>query len=229
MRRRVFTIAAVLLSAVVLSWLLRSEEASDGSSTVAVDPPVDTSSRPATLSEPPVLAEPKGFAAPVGSEPVGSEPVGNEPTVRAPVDVDTRADFNEQARAFFANAAQMTAEVRLHEAQQLEQELTRLEQAGGLSAGETFVMRVGLIREMVPAGAQQDTQLQALQERYRAETQRRVATAQARPDPQFGSYKVRESEIVNEVMAMETIPDGLNRHEYLRRRLQSAREQLTPQ
>jgi hypothetical protein len=28
---------------------------------------------------------------------------------------------------------------------------------------------------------------------------------------------------------METIPDGLSRDEYLRRRLQSAREQLTPQ
>jgi hypothetical protein len=145
------------------------------------------------------------------------------------VDVAERAQFNEQARAFFANAGQMTPEDRLHEAQQLELELTRLEQAGGLSAGETLLVRAGLIREVVPAGAQQDAQLQALQERYRAETQRRVATARARPDPQFGSYKVRESEIVNEVMAMETIPDGLSRNEYLRRRLQSEREHLTPQ
>jgi len=211
MRRRVFTVAAVMLSAAVLSWLLRSEESSQDSRSVAVDSPADTSPRPETRSDPPARAEPKNFAA------------------RTPVDVDTRAQFNEQASAFFANAAQMTAEDRLHEARQLEQELTRLEQAGGLSAGETLLMRVGLIRETVPAGAQQDAQLQALQERYRAETQRRVATAQARPDPQFGYYKVRESEIVNEVMAMETIPDGLSRDEYLRRRLQSAREQLTPQ
>ncbi len=210
MRRQVFTVAAVLLGAVVLSWLLRSEESSDGSSTVAVDPPAVTSPRPEPLSEPPIRAEPESL-------------------VRPSVDVDIRAQFIERARAFFANAAQMTAEDRLHEAQQLEQELTRLEQAGGLSAGETLLVRAGLIREMVPAGAQQDAQLQVLQERYRAETQRRVATAQAHPDPQFGSYKVRESEIVNEVMAMETIPDGLSRDEYLRRRLQSAREQLTPQ
>jgi len=210
MSRRVFTVAAVLLSAVVVSWLLRMEESPEGSSTVAVDSPVATP--PAeTLSEPPVRAEPKSFA------------------VQTPVDVATRAQFNEQVRAFFANAAQMTAEDRLHEARQLEQELTRVEQAGGLSAGETLVIRAGIIREVVPAGAQQDAQLQALQERYRAETQRRVANAQGRPDPQFGSYKVRESEIVNEVMAMETIPDGLSRDEYLRRRLQSAREQFTPQ
>ena len=39
-------------------------------------------------------------------------------------------------------------------------------------------------------------------------------------------YKAREREIVDEVMAMTTIPDGLTRDEYLRRRLQSAREQL---
>jgi len=219
MRRRVLTVAAVLLGAVMLSWLLRLEESSDGSRSVAVDSPVENLQKPATRSGPPVRAEPKSFAAPVGSETV----------VQTPVDVATREGFNEQARAFFANAAQMDAEHRLHEAQQLEQELTRLEQAGGLSAGETLVIRAGLIQETVPAGAQRDAQLQALEERYRAETQRRVATAQAHPDPQFGSYKVRESEIVNEVMAMETIPEGLSRDEYLRRRLQSAREQLTPQ
>ncbi|HEU5134939.1 MAG TPA: hypothetical protein VFU13_07330 [Steroidobacteraceae bacterium] len=210
MRRRVFTIAAVLLSAVALGWLLRSEESSEGSHVVAVDSPAVASPKPETISAPPARAEPKSFAA-------------------TPVDVETRARFNEQARGFFASAAQMDEEDRLREAQRLEQELTRIEQAGGLSAGETLMVRAGLIRETVPAGAQQDAQLRALQERYRAETQRRVAAAQALSNPQFGSYKVRESEIVNEVMAMETIPDGLSRDEYLRQRLQSAREQLTPQ
>ena len=149
--------------------------------------------------------------------------------MQTPVDVTARERFNEEARAFFSSAAQMTAEDRLREAQRLEQELARLEQAGGMSAGETWLIRAGLIRETVPDGAQQDAQLQALQQRYADETRLRVAAAQARPDPQFESYKVRESEIVHEVMAMETIPDGLNRDEYLRQRLQSAREQLTPQ
>jgi hypothetical protein len=145
------------------------------------------------------------------------------------VDVATRERFNGEAREFFASAAQMDAEDRAHEAQQLEQELTRLEQAGGLSAGETLLIRAGLIRETVPPGAQRDAQLQALQQRYRDETQLRLAAAQTHPDPQFGSYKARETEIVNEVMAMESIPDGLSRNEYLRRRLQTAREQLAPQ
>ncbi len=219
MRLRLFTVAAVLLSAAVLSWLLRSEEPAEGSRTIDVGASVDTSPRPETPSAPSVRAEPESSAAPVGSERVAW----------TPVDADTRARFTEQARAFFASAPQMTAEDRLHEARQLEQELARVEQAGGMSAGETLLIRAGLIKETVPAGAQQDAQLRALQERYRAETQRRIAAALAHPDPQFGSYKVRESEIVNEVMAMETIPDGLSRNEYLRRRLQTAREQITPQ
>lgn len=218
MGRRVFAVTAVLLGAAALIWLMRTDESSEISRTVAVDSPVGTSTGPGKLSEPPVHAEPEGPTAP-----------GNERAAQMPVDVDTRARFNEQARTFFANAPQLTPEVRLHEAQQLEQELARLEQAGGMSAGETLLIRAGLIRETVPAGAEQDAQLRALQQRYTAESQRRVASAPVRPDPQFESYKVRESQIVDEVMAMETIPDGLSRDEYLRRRLQNAREQLTPQ
>jgi hypothetical protein len=216
MSRRVLAIAALLLAA-ALSVLLLRATSPDDSRPVAVDSPVAASQIPEASSELPLLLESK------------SVDVKNAPVAQTPVDVATRERFNERARAFFANAAQMGAEDRAREAQQLEQELTRLEQAGGLSAGETLLIRAGLIRETVPAGAQQDAQLQALQQRYRAETQLRVAAALAHPDPQFGSYKVRESEIVNEVMAMETIPDGLTRDEYLRRRLQSAREQLTPQ
>ena len=218
MRRGESTVAAILFIT-VLSGLLLWKESTDDSLSVAVDSPEAASQSPETPSGPPARAEPGSVELPAGSDRVE----------QTPVDIATRERFNERARAFFADAAQMNAADRDHEAQQLEQELTRLEQAGGLSAGETLLIRAGLIRETVPAGAQQEAQLQALQERYRAETQRRVTTAQAHPDPQFGSYKVRESEIVNEVMAMETIPDGLTRDEYLRRRLQVAREQLTPQ
>src|SRR5262245_25207616 len=152
MHSRIFTVAGVLLSAVALFLLLRLRESPESSRTVAVDAPAETSPRPETISEP-------------RSSPA---PVGRQPVVQTPVDVATRERFNEQAREFFANASQMTVEDRVREAQQLEQELARLEQAGGLSAGETLLIRAGLIRETVPAGAQQDAQLQVLLQRYRA-------------------------------------------------------------
>jgi len=222
MSRRGFAFATVL-SALVLGGLLLWERAPDDTRPVAAPAP---SPLPVTASQ--ILDAPSPPM--IRADPGSVEAIaGNDRVVQTPVDVATRERFNEQAREFFASAAQMDAEDRVHEAQRLEQELTRLEQAGGLSAGETLLIRAGLIRETVPDGAQRDAQLQALQQRYRTETQLRLAAAQARPDPQFESYKARETEIVNEVMAMETIPDGLSRDEYLRRRLQSAREQLTPQ
>jgi len=218
MSRRGFAIATVLLGALVLGGLLMWEQSSDDSRAVAMSSPATVTQVLETPSPPVVPPDAGSFEAPVEIDHVA----------QSPVDVDTRERFNEQARTFFATASQLDAEDRAHVAQQLEQELTRLEQAGGMSAGETLLIRAGLVQETAPAGPERDAQLQALRQRYRSETQLRLAAAQARPDPQFESYKARESEIVNEVMAMATIPDGLSRDEYLRRRLQSAREQLTP-
>lgn len=141
-------------------------------------------------------------------------------------DVEARASFNEQAREFFARAAGLPEEERQRQAQKLELQLALLERAGGLSAGEIFLVRTGLIRETVADPAQQAAQIEALRERYQNESNRRLAQAGARADPAFESYKIRESQIVAEVMSLPTIPDGLTRDEYLRRRLQAAREQL---
>lgn len=141
-------------------------------------------------------------------------------------DVDARAQFNDKAREFFARAAALPAQERQRQAQQLERELSLLERMGGLSAGETFLVRTGLIRETVADPAQQAAQVKALQERYQRENSRRVAQANMRPDPAFESYKIREQQIVAETLSLQTIPEGLTRDEYLRRRLQAAREQL---
>ncbi len=95
-----------------------------------------------------------------------------------------------------------------------------------MSAGETFLLRAGLIRATVADEQQQVTQLHALKQRYEADTRQRNAQATAQPDPMFELYKVRESQIVAETLSLQTIPNGLSRDEYLRRRLQAEREQL---
>lgn len=215
MRNRALILAAVLLGVLTLSWLLRVDEPPADSQPVATQTQRPFASRAAPSS----ASQTPSPAAPNATENAPSEPV----------DVAARAHFNEEARTFFAHASELSADERAREARELEQQLARLEHAGGLSAGETLLVLVGLIKATVSDPAQQDAQIKALQDRYKTDTQRRLAAAQARPDPQFESYKVRESEIVAEVMSMETIPDGLTRDEFLRRRLQSAREQLTPQ
>jgi hypothetical protein len=144
----------------------------------------------------------------------------------SPVDVHERARFNERARAFFAQAPALSAEEARSQAADLAQELSRIEQAGGLSAGETFLLRAGLIRATVADERQQATQIRALRQRYETDTRRRNALAAEASDPMFELYKVRESQIVAETQSLSVIPNGLSREEYLRRRLQAEREQL---
>ncbi|WP_161812158.1 hypothetical protein [Steroidobacter agaridevorans] len=142
------------------------------------------------------------------------------------VDVQARARFNEQAREFFAQAPALSPEEARQRAADLSQELSRIEQSGGLSAGETFLLRAGLIRYTVADEQQQITQIRALKERYAAAARQRTALSTAQSDPMFQLYKVRESQIVAETLSLQTIPDGLSRDEYLRRRLQTERERL---
>ncbi|HEY0686234.1 MAG TPA: hypothetical protein VGD45_28090 [Steroidobacter sp.] len=144
----------------------------------------------------------------------------------SPVDVHERARFNERAREFFAQAPALSPEEARRRGADLSQELSRIEQAGGLSAGETFLLRAGLIRATVADERQQLAQIRALKERYELDTRQRNALAAAQSDPMFQLYKVRESQIVAETLSLQTIPDGLSRDEYLRRRLQAEREQL---
>jgi hypothetical protein len=144
-----------------------------------------------------------------------------------PVSVEERAKFNEQAREYFAQAPALSPEEARRRATDLSHELSRIERAGGMSAGETFLLRVGLIRATTSDEQQQLAQIRELKERYESSSQQRNAqAAAAQPDPMFELYKVRESQIVSEVTSLQTIPNGLSRDEYLRRRLQAEREQL---
>lgn len=206
MRTRLVIIVSVVLAAVALGWSLRLHE----------PPASDTRSTPA--AEPETQSPARGLEQPEATPSIANN--------NDPVSVEERARFNEQAREFFAQAPSLPADEARRRAEALSQELSRIEQAGGMSAGETFLLRAGLIRATEPDEQRQAAQLRALKERYETAGQQRSARVGAQSDPMFQLYKVRESEIVAEVMSMQTIPDGLSREEYLRRRLQQAREQL---
>jgi hypothetical protein len=203
MRTRTIVIVSSVLAAVAIGWSLRLHEPApvEGRSTVTK---VSTSRDP--VSEP-------------DSPSTQARALSND---QAPIDTAYRARFNEQAREFFAQAPGLPIEEARRRANLLSQELSRIEQAGGLSAGEIFLARAGLIRATEPDEQQQMAQLRALKERYQNNSRQRSD----QPDPMFQLYKVREGEIVAEVLALQTIPNGLSRDEYLRQRLQQAREQL---
>jgi hypothetical protein len=224
MQTRALIIFAAVLSALALSWAMRDRAVPQ----ISTDPTAREPS--AARSTPQNEAADSPGAQGSSSAPRTAGALETPRPSDSPVDVAARARFNEQARAFFTtNASSLPAEERRREAQRIEQELSEIERAGGLSAGEIFLIRAGLIRATVSDEAEQVARINALKERYERDSQRRMAETLARPpDPAFELYKVRESEIIAEVMAMQSIPDGLTREEYLRRRLQSAREQLMP-
>jgi hypothetical protein len=207
MRTRWIVITSLVLGAVALGWRLR---------------PHDPGTEHGQRSTPADAAEPSAAVA---------DP--NEPSPPAPstaagdgIDSADRERFNAQAREFFAQAPALPPDEARRRAQMLSQELSRIERAGGLSAGETFLLRAGLIRATEPDEQRQAAQLRALKERYEADSRQRSAQSTTQAEPMFQLYKVREGEIAAEVMSLRTIPDGLSRDEYLRRRLQQAREQL---
>lgn len=141
-------------------------------------------------------------------------------------DYRQRQQFQRDAQRFFRDARNLGPVVRTQRAQVLERKIDAYENAGELSAGETMLLRVGLIQATVADPAEQAAQVEALAQRYRADAARRNAQWQERQrqDPHFQDYKQREQAVVAEVMAMQRIPGGLSRDEYLRQRLQAERE-----
>lgn len=89
-------------------------------------------------------------------------------------------------------------------------------------------MDLALIEARGGDEASQKTAADALVARYRQRSAERVQAGlkDAVEAQAFALYKSQESEIVSEVMAMNeaALPLGVSRDEYLRQRLQSARE-----
>lgn len=137
-----------------------------------------------------------------------------------------RMAFEQRVRGFLRDAHTLHENTRREQAQAIGREIDQREQARELSAGESVVLRVSLIEAAEQDQAERIRQSQALVDRYRQQTAARQAAfeEQQRQDAGFQAYKVREAQIVSEVMAMTRYPGGMSRDDYLRMRLQEARQ-----
>lgn len=137
-----------------------------------------------------------------------------------------RQQFQQDARQFFSSASRLGPAERERRAQALQREIDAYENARELSAGESMMLRVGLIQATVSDETRQKAMVQQLAQRYRADAQSREQrfAEQQQHDPRFQDYKQRERAVVAEVMGMSQFPGGLSRDEYLRQRLQAERE-----
>lgn len=137
-----------------------------------------------------------------------------------------RQDFEARSRRFLRDAATLGPVEREKQARALSLSIDKYEREAGLSAGEALLLRSALIKATVADETRQAAQIADLMQDYRERADRGTAEYLARHqrDPRFQDYKARERSIVAEVMAMRRIPGDLSRDEYLRQRLQQARE-----
>lgn len=137
-----------------------------------------------------------------------------------------RQDFETRSKRFLRDAATLGPVEREKQARALSMSIDKYEREAGLSAGEALLLRSALIKATVADETQQAARIAHLMQDYRERADRGTAEylAQQQRDPRFQDYKARERSIVAEVMALRSIPGGLSRDEYLRQRLQQARE-----
>ncbi|WP_395501791.1 hypothetical protein [Ectopseudomonas mendocina] len=184
---------------------------------------------------------------PVADEPVSSQPEQQptpsvEPGSAPPASTDLsreqrqllaspeveqqarRLDFHQRYRGFIEHAKTLARNDRESQAQELSQGLDTMESRGELALSEALLLQIALIKAVSTDENEQKRRAQALISRYQAISAEREARLAQRPDPNFERYKAEEKRIVEEVLALQNIPDGLTRDQYLRQRLQEARE-----
>lgn len=173
-------------------------------------------------------SRPTAVAAPAAIAPHAA-PSTAAPGAAAPAPVNAyfeRQEFQRRTREFFAHAADLPQAQRERDARAVEAGIDRYERAGELSAGEAVLLRASLIRATAADGPAQTERIAELAARYQVNAEVAMAAWAQRHDPQFDEYKKRERAIVEEVMALKTIPGGMERDAYLRERLQAERERV---
>ena len=137
---------------------------------------------------------------------------------------EQRLAFHQAYRSFVSDAAELSPAQRESQAQALREQIETYEQRSELTMIESLLLQLGLIQLTTGDEQAQKDQAAALVARYKAISAEREAKA-ATPSAEFRRYKADEKRIVEEVLSMDSFPDGLSRDEYLRQRLQQAREQ----
>lgn len=172
-----------------------------------------------------MIAQP-GPASPAAAGPAGPEAAAAAtPDARA---TQSRLAFEQHARAFVRDAPQLDDATRMARARALSQDIDRREQNRELSGDEAMMMRVGLIQVAVEDPRERVVQIREVIDRHSQQTaaRQRALLAQQQTAAKLKDYKAQEARIVSEVLAMQSYPNGMSRDDYLRQRLQDARDAI---
>ncbi|WP_417707379.1 hypothetical protein [Pseudomonas sp.] len=135
-----------------------------------------------------------------------------------------RLDFHQRYRDFIEHATELDSSSREAQAQTLSEGIDALQRQGEVALSEALLLQIALIKAVSEDEDEQKRRAEALIKRYQAISAEREAKLAQRSDPNFERYKAEEKNIVEEVLGLQNIPEGLTRDQYLRQRLQEARE-----
>ena len=167
-----------------------------------------------------------GPAAPAEAVPASPETAAPAQQLAQPAELDRYQGqnvFTDEVRDFFDSAEDLSDEERELRAAALRKRIAEQERGGGLLPAEALMLKLALLRVTIDDPAVLDHESRGLTESYQ---EAQAARAPTPADPRFETYKQRESEVVREVLALEEIPGGLTREEYLRRRLRDLRSEV---
>ena len=167
-----------------------------------------------------------GPAAPAEAVPASPETAAPAQQLAQPAELDRYQEqnaFTDEVRDFFDSAEDLSDEERELRAAALRKRIAEQERGGGLLPAEALMLKLALLRVTIDDPAVLDHESRGLTESYQ---EAQAARAPTPADPRFETYKQRESEVVREVLALEEIPGGLTREEYLRRRLRDLRSEV---
>ena len=185
-------------------------------------PTVTTSNTPAATSMPASNANP--------TQPEEALSAEQQALLSAPEtqDYQDKLVFAARLRSFLSEAKQLSDAQREAQIEAFSQTIAEREGRGELALNEALLLDLALIEARGGDEASQKAAADALVARYRQRSAERVQAGlkDAVEAQAFAIYKPQEGEIVAEVMAMNeaALPLGVSRDEYLRQRLQSARE-----
>lgn len=207
--------SCIVIGSVTLAWYWQRPTAEEP----AISPPEQASAQP--------FAQDSAASAPIDLSPEQMHLLAR-PEVQQQ---ERRLDFHRRYRGFIEHAKELDSSSRETQAQALSEGVDALERRGELALSEALLLQIALIKAVSQDENEQKRRAEALIERYQAISAEREAKLAQRSDPNFERYKAEESTIVEEVLGLQNIPDGLTRDQYLRQRLQEARErnyQQTP-
>jgi len=200
--------SCLLIGSAALTWYWQRPSTEEHASVLPEPPPAPQAIRNNSLPPAPILSEEQLQLL-------------ARPEVRQQ---EQRLEFHQRYKDFIEHTKQLDAEKREAQAQELSEGVDAMEHRGELALSEALLLQIALIKAASDDESEQKRRADALIKRYQAISAEREAKLAQRSNPDFERYKAEEKRIVEEVLALQNIPDGLTRDQYLRQRLQEARE-----